>query len=55
MEDGTDGFVAIAVMGMTGAGKSTFIQKASGLDAVKVGHDLESCMAKPPSSNWIIH
>jgi ABC-type lipoprotein export system ATPase subunit len=55
MEDGTDSFVAIAVMGMTGAGKSTFIQKASGLDSVKVGHDLESCMANPPSNSWTIH
>lgn len=55
MEEGTDSFVAIAVMGMTGAGKSTFIQKASGLDSVKVGHDLESCTANLPSHCWTIH
>lgn len=35
--------VVIAVMGMTGAGKSTFIQKASGLKDVVIGHGLASC------------
>jgi ABC-type lipoprotein export system ATPase subunit len=33
----------IAVMGVTGAGKSTFIQWASGSDEIVIGHDLESC------------
>lgn len=33
----------IAVMGVTGAGKSTFIKWASGNSDVVVGHDLESC------------
>lgn len=33
----------IAVMGVTGAGKSTFIQWASGSAEILIGHDLESC------------
>ncbi len=32
-----------AVMGTTGSGKSTFIQKASGRQDVIIGHDLQSC------------
>lgn len=35
--------IFIAVMGVTGAGKSSFIKAASGLDEVAVGHDLTSC------------
>jgi len=34
--------VFISVMGVTGAGKSTFIKTASQLD-VDIGHDLASC------------
>jgi ABC-type lipoprotein export system ATPase subunit len=34
--------IYIAVMGVTGAGKSRFIRECSGLD-VPVGHTLESC------------
>jgi len=34
--------VFIAVMGVTGSGKSTFIRIASQLD-VNIGHDLMSC------------
>lgn len=37
--------IFIAVMGVTGAGKSTFIKTASGLDDVLVGHELTSCKA----------
>lgn len=33
----------IAVMGVTGAGKSTFIQTASGDQSVAIGHGLKSC------------
>lgn len=33
---------AIAVMGPTGSGKSTFISKLAG-SAVKIGHNLKSC------------
>lgn len=32
----------IAVMGVTGSGKSNFIKMATGLD-VPIGHGLESC------------
>jgi ABC-type hemin transport system ATPase subunit len=38
----------IAVMGVTGAGKSTFIRWASGDEEVEVGHDLHSCQFSPP-------
>lgn len=34
----------IAVMGVTGAGKSTFIKAASGDDSVAIGNSLVSCM-----------
>lgn len=33
----------IAVMGVTGAGKRTFIQTASGDPTVEIGHGLKSC------------
>ncbi|KAH8730362.1 P-loop containing nucleoside triphosphate hydrolase protein [Phaeosphaeriaceae sp. PMI808] len=36
----------IAVMGVTGAGKSTFIQWASGNLDIQIGHDLESCTSE---------
>lgn len=36
--------VIFAVMGTTGSGKSTFIQKASGRQDVPIGHKLESCI-----------
>jgi energy-coupling factor transporter ATP-binding protein EcfA2 len=35
--------IIIAVMGPTGAGKSTFINKAAGIEETEVGHGLESC------------
>ena len=35
--------VYIAVMGVTGAGKSTFISTCSGKKA-KIGHSLQSCV-----------
>ncbi|KAF8159692.1 hypothetical protein B0H34DRAFT_674009 [Crassisporium funariophilum] len=41
-EDLTKNDVIIAVMGPTGAGKSTFIKLATGLDT-GIGHSLESC------------
>ena len=34
--------VVIAVMGVTGSGKSTFIRTMTGNDSVHVGHGLES-------------
>lgn len=36
--------VIFAVMGTTGSGKSTFIQKASGRQDVPIGHELKSCI-----------
>jgi ABC-type lipoprotein export system ATPase subunit len=36
----------IAVMGITGSGKSTFIQVAAGLadaESARIGHELHSC------------
>ncbi|KIM94588.1 hypothetical protein OIDMADRAFT_79278, partial [Oidiodendron maius Zn] len=38
--------VLIAVMGMTGTGKSSFIRQLTGSDEVKVGHSLRSCTSK---------
>ncbi|KAF3086796.1 hypothetical protein TWF569_000409 [Orbilia oligospora] len=35
--------VLIAVMGMTGAGKTTFISKVTGKSDLVIGHSLESC------------
>jgi ABC-type phosphate/phosphonate transport system ATPase subunit len=35
--------VFIAVMGYTGAGKSYFIKKVSGIDTVTIGNGLQSC------------
>ncbi|RVD81842.1 uncharacterized protein DFL_009689 [Arthrobotrys flagrans] len=43
MDWGKDKEVLIAVMGMTGAGKSTFISKATGKPDIAIGHNLESC------------
>ncbi|CRL21568.1 GTP-binding protein, HSR1-related [Penicillium camemberti] len=39
-------WVLIAVMGLTGTGKSTFIQTATQSPEVIVGHDLESCTSE---------
>jgi putative ribosome biogenesis GTPase RsgA len=38
--------ILIAVLGVTGAGKTTFINKASGQDDLEVGHSLEACKHK---------
>lgn len=35
--------ILVAVMGMTGAGKTSFIRELTGLDEMEVGHGLESC------------
>lgn len=40
--------IRIAVMGVTGSGKSTFIETASGLSDVGVGHNLQSCKSRNP-------
>ena len=34
--------VVVAVMGVTGAGKSSFIQDVTGDQNIRIGHDLES-------------
>ncbi|OAX30640.1 hypothetical protein K503DRAFT_806951, partial [Rhizopogon vinicolor AM-OR11-026] len=41
--------IRIAVMGATGSGKSTFINKASG-SSLPVGHGLESCTKEVQTS-----
>ena len=41
--DWSNKVVLIAVMGMTGSGKTTFISKATGRDDLRIGHDLTSC------------
>ena len=33
----------IAVIGVTGAGKTTFISRATGRGDLKIGHDIDSC------------
>ena len=38
----TDKSILIAVMGMTGVGKTTLISKLTGLD-MEVGHNLKAC------------
>ena len=38
----------VVVMGVTGAGKSYFINKLAGKEVVKEGPDLESCKHIPP-------
>ena len=35
--------VFIGVMGVTGAGKSTFIKAATGIEEIEIGHELTSC------------
>lgn len=46
----------VAVMGVTGVGKSTFIKHATGQDVV-IGHGQEACMSAKasnrPKSNWL--
>ncbi len=42
----TSSDVVIAVMGMTGAGKSSFIKAVSGREDISVGHKL--------SSGWLL-
>lgn len=39
----------IAIMGVTGSGKSTFIQTASGNEQVGIGHELHSCTLSHPT------
>jgi hypothetical protein len=43
----SEGKTVIAVFGMTGTGKSTFVSKMTG-QSVKVGHGLQSCICISP-------
>lgn len=42
----------IAVMGITGSGKSTFISKIVGGDVVPIGHTLKSGMSQLSPRCW---
>src|SRR5690349_1484973 len=46
--------ILIAVMGMTGAGKTYFIKQITGLKEMEVGHRLESCKCIPIHLNTIL-
>ena len=35
--------VLIAVIGVTGAGKTTFISRATGRNDLEIGHGIDSC------------
>jgi hypothetical protein len=50
----TPGDTVIAVMGITGVGKSTFIANATGQD-VRIGHGLASCQYYAPKRNSQTH
>lgn len=43
----TNDFTVFAVMGTTGSGKSTFVQKLTGNPDVVVGHSLKACTQEP--------
>ena len=38
-----DGKVMIALLGVTGAGKTTFVSLASGRNDLKIGHGVDPC------------
>ena len=43
----------VAVMGTTGAGKSTFISHCT-REEVRIGHDMESCESGPGPSSFLL-
>ncbi|KAF9004208.1 P-loop containing nucleoside triphosphate hydrolase protein [Cyathus striatus] len=45
IQDGKPDDIVVAIMGPTGAGKSTFVNALLGKQKMKVGHQLESCTA----------
>lgn len=45
--------ISIAVMGMTGAGKSSFIRSLTNTQDIKVGHTLASCTL-PSSTKCLV-
>jgi hypothetical protein len=48
-----DGEILIAVMGVTGSGKSYFCRSATGNDDIEVGDGLESCNAADTATKYI--
>ncbi|KAK0648163.1 P-loop containing nucleoside triphosphate hydrolase protein [Cercophora newfieldiana] len=46
--------VMIALLGLTGAGKSTFANVASGRESVKVGHTIYPCTQDPQAVRFIL-
>ena len=46
--DVAEDVVLIAVMGVTGSGKSTFIKRVTGSEEVVIGKDLTSCIELVP-------
>jgi ABC-type transport system involved in cytochrome bd biosynthesis fused ATPase/permease subunit len=49
------GDVVIAVMGMTGVGKSSFIQRVTGRKDIRIGHSLSSGMSMRSVSRNILY
>ncbi len=47
-DEDMDDITAIAVMGVTGSGKSNFIKHATSSERIKVGHSLQSCKKPYP-------
>ncbi|KAH7411576.1 P-loop containing nucleoside triphosphate hydrolase protein [Phaeosphaeria sp. MPI-PUGE-AT-0046c] len=50
----SQGDTLIAVIGVTGAGKSTFINKATGRNDMKIGNSLNSCTSKVETTRFRI-
>lgn len=44
--------IFIAVIGVTGAGKTSFISKATGREDLAIGHGIESCKFKGLISHY---
>lgn len=44
----------VAIMGSTGAGKSTFVKRVTGSKQVQVGHSLESSNSADTVQAWIL-
>ncbi len=42
--------ILIAVLGVTGAGKTTFVSKCTGNSDLVIGHGVESCASFPEES-----
>ena len=44
--------ILIAVLGVTGAGKTTFVSKCTGNSDLVIGHGVESCALFPKKSTY---